>query len=303
LTEKQGQLVLDSLRSNENKKFIATKKYLEAISGSELEVVKFTDSEIWDDLISARDKLFLSSNTTLEDLAQFMVQNRSSHNQSLDSKIINDISVYIRDYSLVWTMYSGFYLEILKKKKIVNTKFGLIIEPWVHSRSNEAQILLNENLIESSVNNHYLNPAGINKNLGFIAISEYSSYNFKSTRVNNSINEIPNLLNYRGFIEKLGNSASIDNLDLTKNETFMLACNLFPYGMVKTYLNEMVEIANDYKSQKLKIKSNADNANGGCDFKRRIEITELKNQKSIQMKSISIKINEMLLGLLDNILS
>lgn len=302
LNKLEQQKIVDSIGIGENKRYLATKKYLEFIKQRKIDLVKFTDLEIWDDLVAARDALLKEISIDMQDLVRPFVENRLNKSHKNDIFVLNDMEKFVSDYSLVWTMYTGKYLEILKKRGIIDTNNALIIEPWTHARSNEGQIALNEYIAKSSPYNLYMDNRGINKNLGFVSIIESSLYNFKSTRVFKLINEIPNNKNYESFIGLLNDDPAISNLDLSQNPTFLLTANYLPYGKAKELLLQMIIISTEFKNRRLKIKQNNVDAYDHSTLNQK-DVSILRKNKSSELKSISLKLNDMLFQMFNYIYS
>lgn len=300
LNNTEKNLILDAIKISENRRFLITKKYIEFVKGKRIDLVKFTDSEIWDDLVKARNVLLDQIGISLKDLVAPFIENRFNHDLKQDINAQNDLKNYIDEYSLVWTMYTGPYLQLLKKLGIISTQNAVIIEPWSHARSNEGQIKLNDTIIQTSSRNHYLGNKGINKNLGFIAISESSEYNFKSTRTSLTISKVPNIQNYKLYFDRLNADSSISNLDLSRNKSFVLASNYLPYGKAKDLLVQMIVISNEYKNRKLKIKNNNLNFLDN-NSRNKEEVRSLRGIKSKEMQNISLRLNDILFAMFEEI--
>ena len=174
LNETEIDKVLKAIKHSEEKRSKATELYLSFIKGKRVQITKVRDIDIFQDLIRSRDSLFDRLNITKEKLTQPMVLNRNITRKIKDSShILNDLYQYIDRYSIVWFMYTGYYLDLLKDKGYVKTDYAIIIEPYSHARSNESESEFKKVMLSSkNGTNNYLVHGGINEKLGFIASSE-----------------------------------------------------------------------------------------------------------------------------------
>lgn len=222
-----------ALEDAEAKRYVATKRYIEYVKRGSVSLIRVVDDEIFDELIKVRDTMLREASVTLHDLKKLY----PSEDGSIDSGAI------------VWGMYTGPYLEMLKAKGYVSTTNGLIIEPWLHAvEETRARKELN-NRIFSVRNNRYLGP-GFNKNLGFVPYMDVTMPDGAATRKSMPIGDIPNVMNYTEFIRQLRNDPNIASVSLCENPAYIWGANLLPYGAAKDALMGMVDISDSYKGMR-----------------------------------------------------
>jgi hypothetical protein len=290
-----------ALQIGESKRQKATKKYLEYILNKKINLTIVKDEDIFEDLIEGRNLLLKSIGTSLEELVEptinRIVKQRKLKNLKNGNGSRSKMLSYIDKYSIVWFMYTGPYLKLLQKKGYVKTPKGLIIEPWEHSSGHEleAKALFNYKVFgKNNGENNYLVEDSINEDLAIIGIDEVSEYNWQKSKLQKYINEVPNLRNYKSFMDLLEMGDS--NLDLTQNISFILGVNYLPYGTCKNYLEEMIQTRDEYRLHRKTYKS--------LDVEDRVqEINLLRSEKSTQMKDLSLKINQELYKVFKHIFS
>lgn len=230
--------IRDAVDIAEQKRLTYTTRYLLYVTKNpNIYVTRFTDEIIVDDLVSIRNEMLTMAGTSVSKL-----QSRYPNEQQS-----------IPGYSLVWTMYTGLYLNLLQEKGVVKNKIALISEPWFHATSEtDAKNEVTLSLFGTSNNprNEYLNPKGINAKLGFIA--NYDILNANSTtrmRVSRPINTMPNELNYQQFIQQMRDTPQIASLTLQENPAFIWGVNLLPYETCKKTLYNMIALRQSYKKE------------------------------------------------------
>lgn len=230
LTKKETNQIENSLRIAELKRFVYTQRYLNYANKCENSIVRVEDRDIWDDLVQIRDEML----------------------RTIGSNVITLINGFpdeeknIPGYSIVWGMYTGLYLNLLKSRGLVSTTNGLIIEPSFHAiGETKAKAYVSDKIFNEE--NNYLVRGGINENLAFAAYAELMFPNGDRMSRRYTIDQIPNPLNYRIFISDLIDNPDRTSLTLTENPVFVWGINLFPYGKTRIALQKMIEIRNAYK--------------------------------------------------------
>ncbi len=286
ITTKQTELyqrIFDSIAIAEEKRFKITKRYVEYIGQKEVNFTQVRDYDIFEELIEARDQLLTLSNTSITELSKKILLNRT---KNPTPKIYKDVSEYVSNYSIVWFMYTGLYLDILKRNKYVNTDYALILEPWSHAKSNEAEAEFNFRVFGAdNGKNNYLVEGGSNEKIGFVALDEVSRFNWKKIKVEDNINTVPNYLNYKEFFDKFlaSNNDKLSNITLADNPAFIMGYNFLPYGKTKALLNGMIKIYENFKHERSIYKMIEDD---DLDLKR-LKIDRLKESTSHEMEKLS----------------
>jgi hypothetical protein len=302
LTKDELSLVENAISINEKRKYEITKQYIEFIVGKPVKFLRVVDRNIYDDLIQVRDNLLLQFDTSINELIaptmNRIIRQNKNKIKFIEKSSRSSMYDYIDKYSLVWIMYTGPYLELLKSKGYVHTEKAVIIEPWSHPSGSEleAKALFNEKIFGSELGiNNYLYPGGINENLGMIGMDEISNYSFAKSKVTDSISDVPNIKNYKIFIEQLQSNESISNLDLVSNRAFFFGVNYNPYGKSRIALLKMIEIRNDYMDIRNIYK------NKYLDIEdMQVEIVKLRSEKSSLIKEASDIVIQELYLLLSN---
>jgi len=288
LNEKEKETVYKSIEFAEKKRYKITKKYIEYVSGKNINLVRIVDKDIFKELVIARDALFNKVGITINDLAKPLLTRllkTSDDELSINIKTKKALIQYIDTSSIVWLMYTGYYVKLLQKHNYIKTPYVIIIEPFSPIHNNESRVLFNH--LVYSGENAYLNKKGINNNLAYIAISESSSYNFNKSTSYLNISQVPNINNYKMFINLLKKDKSINELDLSINEAFQLGFNYLPYGKCKQLLLEMIRIIKEYKKEKKIIKTNIKKDQRSA---RQEKLISLKNNYKNHIYKLSIQV-------------
>lgn len=291
LLNSEQDKIRQSIRISDDRRYKITKRYIEQVQNKKIALTKIIDSDIFSELIKSRDRILNNFNISLVDLGKRLATNRGllkNKNNNDRKAILEDIRFYVNNYSIVMLMYTGYYLEILKKKGYVETAKAIVIEPYSHIQSNEFEgefkgIVFSSN---KGKNNYHIKD-GINENIGFIAVDDVSTYACKRIKLSKSIFEVPNIKNYNKFIDILSSDKNISILDLRHNPVFMCGVNYLPYSKCREALLEMINIRNEYLIRKRKIKYYPENESF-------YEIAELKKNKSLLIyKQALIVLNEL----------
>ena len=291
LLNSEQDKIRQSIRISDDRRYQITKKYIELVQNKKITLTKIIDSDIFSELVLARDKMLNDFNISLVDLGRQLTTNRGllkNKNKNDKKEIQEDINFYINNYIIVMLMYTGYYLEILRAKGYVKTAKAIVIEPYAHVQSNEFEGEFKGAVFSSDKGkNNYHIKGGINENIGFIAMDDVSTYACKRVKLIKSIFNVPNIKNYNKFIDILSTDKNISILDLRNNPVFMYGINYLPYGKCRKALLEMVDIRNEYLIRKRKIKYYPENESF-------YEIKELKKNKSILIyKHALIVLNEL----------
>jgi hypothetical protein len=256
LTDHEKELLDHSIGIAETKRYTITKNYLEYVTGKSINLTRIIDKDIYNNIVSERNKLLEIVGTTIDDLVKPILNRAKTKSKIIDEiamqETLKDLYHYIDSYSLVWLMYTGAYLNILKSKGFIKTPKAIIIEPWSHAFSNEARAVFNANIFKGA--NNYSQAKGLNEDLAFVGIDEASKFNWKQNSATQPISMVPNISNLDQYFNMLDNNLSISSIDLRINESFINGVNYLPYGKCKQILIQMIALRDEYRKDRQKHK-------------------------------------------------
>lgn len=241
LTEHEKTKLDESLHIAEQKRFLFTNRYVTYVRQKDISITRVVDKDIYNGLISVRDEMLDCAGVTLDQLLSKFPDEKTT-----------------RGYSIVWGMYTGPYLALLKNRGYVPSQKGLIVEPWWHATSETRTKKFVNQRIFSNPNNQYLSPNGLNSDLGFVAFADTLAQNGgQRIREAISINACPNPENYRHFIDALSKNPEIMSLSLGNNPAFIWGANFLPFGTCAESLRVMIQIKNQWKQEKELLQRNS----------------------------------------------
>ncbi len=217
LTNKEKVEIDIALDTAETRRYEFTQRYIDYITQRKNNLIRFVDGDIWQDLVRVRNEMLKIAKIDLNKLLKMFPEEIAS----------------IPGYSIVWGMYTGPYLALLKSKGYVSTSKGVIIEPYTHALSEtRSKAYINDQIFGYQTNN-YLVPKGVNKDLGFAAFIDAVSP--KGERLGRiiTLDGLPNFQNYQDFLKRLSEDPRCGALTLSDNPSFIWGVNLFPYGVEK----------------------------------------------------------------------
>lgn len=219
----------DATQVAETIRYECTKRYLEYVTGQDVNLMRVVDKDIYGDLVEVRNAMLDVAGISLYDLITQYPKEQT-----------------LKGYSIVWGMYTGPYLAMLKSKGYVQTQKGLIVEPWMHAVSEtRAKRRVNQRVFDNN-RNPYLKP-GANQDLGYVAYADVMMLNGQRVRQTKPINGVPNKENYQAFIEQLRSNPNSTSVTLTENSAFLWGANLLPFGNTKDILYSMIALKEEYK--------------------------------------------------------
>lgn len=234
LTSSEKDTISNAVAVAEQLRYQYTNRYLKYATGEDATLTRVVDQDIFSELKEVRDQMLEVAELPLQEFKQRFPDGRSE------------------SYSIVWGMYTGPYLDLLKKKGYVADQKAIILEPWWHAfnENNPAKTEVNERVFSR---NPYLASEGINKNIGYVAYAD--AMDNVSDRYRNiyPISAVPNRENYQKFITELSQDPKLVTLDLRNNPAFSWGVNLVPFGKAIIYLNTMVAIKDQWKEEKANI--------------------------------------------------
>jgi len=270
LTGPEKTKIRGAVKEAEEKRFRYIRNYINLVRGSsDTDLTPVIDEDVFGDLVEVRRQMMDIAGISLEKLA-------STFNE--DTKTLDGLSI-------VWGMYIGPYITMLKKKGYISTQMSLIVEPWMHAAAErQSKDYLDEKLFTGK--NEYLQPGGLNENVGLIPYMGISLPNGKRARQAKTISEVPNSTNYRNFLDFLWSDFSMSSgtsLNLSENPVFIWGVNLFPYGSVRSALLKMVDLQIAYKQEKVGVTSSGDSDIQG----KQRKVAELKsNFESLMIPNV-----------------
>jgi hypothetical protein len=265
----------ESLQRAETMRLNMIQKYISYAKGQQMDIRFFSDKDLYEDLVRVRDEMLrIAGIKSIDELVNA-------------SRFVNE-KASIPGYSIVWGMYTGPYMDVLKSRGVIQTSKGMILEPWIHATS--------ETPSKAHVTDKYFRRGGgyledgPNQDLGFSAFYDVMHPNGKRMRTTQNVGFMPNISNYRNFIQMLSQSPSGMNLTLSENDIFMWGANLFPYGNTRLALIDMIAIKDEYKRKRVEMQS----ASGD----RKLLAAELKREYQMRMftsaQVIIIELDQML---------
>ena len=233
LTTQEEVQIAEAMQRAEERRYQTTKRYLSYTTERDIDLRRVVDTDIYGDLVQVRDNMLDTAGISLDELISQYSEEKTT-----------------KGYSIVWGMYTGPYLALLKSKGYVQTPKGLIVEPWMHAVSEtRAKKLVNQRIFGTS-RNSYLTEGGVNQDLGFVAYADVMLPNGQRLRKSAPINAVPNQENYQEFIDQLRDDPTCSSLTLSDNPAFVWGTNLLPFGRTKDILRQMVSIKEIYKQEK-----------------------------------------------------
>lgn len=258
LLQEEVNSIEASIQKAELFRFELTKRYIEYVTGKKPDFLRFTDRDIYSDLVKVRNEMFKAAGISLERLIKMFPEDNG-----------------IEGYSLIWGMYTGPYFALLKQKGIANTSKGVILEPWWHAIGETNSKHYMNVLTYTPFWKNYFQKTGINGDLGFAAYANLMTQNGDLMWVSTPLNQMPNASNYNDFLERNFRQESCQNIDLSQNPAFIWGVNLLPYGRCQQALYEMVRIKDEYKLSKKQITASS------TDKDQTIQsVSQLKNESS-----------------------
>lgn len=265
LSQSEKIQIRDAIREAEEKRLRYTINYINFARGtSDTNLKRVVDEDIYQDLLDVKAQMLDTAGISIHDLAKRYGENE----QTLNS------------LAIVWGMYIGPYVNMLKKKGYVKTEKGLIVEPWMHATSERrSKDYLNSRIFTGI--NEYLTPRGINANVGFVPYADVMFPNGQRARQTRTIASMPTPDNYHTFLESLwggnGNPSSL-SLNLSENPVFIWGVNLFPFGETREVLLKMIELQTEYKNARKAVSDTRDEIT----IKKQ-RVSELKQEYELKM--------------------
>jgi len=273
-----AQTISDAISVAEGRRIKLIQNYISYVTGREPSLSVARDYEIYDGLVAVRDEMLRKAG--FRDLQELM-----------DIPSLQAERPMIPGYSLVWGMYTGMYLTLLKKAGYIdNRKKGLILEPWMHARSETGgKSFVVEGLNKQS--NTMLE--GCNSDVGFTAFYDCIKQDGGRMRLQDPVVRMPNVANFKDFIKLLSSSGDIGSVNLQVNPAFIWGANLLPYGRTRELLYQMIALKNRYRKRRGEIR----NMNGD---KRQIA-KSMKNEYRESISDLSSQVLDKLDQMLVNV--
>lgn len=257
LTEVEKKLIYEAVTESERKRSVATKRYLSLMRNEETELISVHDLAIVDDLESEKAEMYEYLDITQEDLLEIMMRSRVENKSLTEEEIEAKRELYksfLVSNTNIQMMYTGKYLDVLKKHDFVHTKYGIIIEPWYYPSTNEAEAYLFHKLItDREGRDNYFVEGGMNEHVGYFATTGITDFGWNRVRRHKKISEIPNVMNYNNYYDQIL-SANVDNFDLSTNSIFLDAYNFDLNTNTQSLMYKAIHIIEKLRSEKARIK-------------------------------------------------
>jgi len=243
LTSTDKDQIFKAVEEADKKRYQLTQRYISYVTDNpqrEADLKRILDYQIWPELTTARDELIQAAGLSLEQLAAMYQTNVT----------------WIDSMSLVWTMYSQPYFQVLKQGGYIQGEQFLIAEPAEHAQPASAVEAYFTNRIYQKFNRLgvYFYPEGINANTGYVAFIGCIDSRGQNARKNLSLGEIPNLSNWEKMLT--GGQLSPENnlsINIQENKLLLWALNLMPFeSEVQESIIALTKIRQEFNETKKK---------------------------------------------------
>lgn len=227
-----------AIEKSENIRSRMTRRYLQFVTGnSSLPFQRIVDEDIWEDLEMAKAETFAAIRLSEKRLCRLFPREEP----------------IIKSASLVWSMYSQPYFEVLRENGFISKKNVFIVEPSLHAwTDNRAANEVVQRIYQNK--GRYLDPNGINANTGFIAFIECVTESGVNVRKNLAVGEVPNISNWKQLFEN-GPLSLEKNLVIEprENKLFLWGVNFLPFGTTRDCLLRLVSLQEEFIQEKGRI--------------------------------------------------
>ena len=225
-------------------RYLITERYLRMVTQNQgLKLARIPDYAITEELKLVRDELLNSVGLSLTSLKK----KYPTESHSADGT------------SLVLTMYSQPYIELLRQKGYFSSsrKNALIAEPVTHAWGNTR--LVSDIISAVHRNEGIYFEDGVNPKVGQIAYVESVTGNNKTTRRDLDCSQVINISNWEVLFSS-GELTPDRNVFLNpaQNQLFVLRANLCPVGRVMEILQQLIEVQSSYKLEKEAVSAELD---------------------------------------------
>lgn len=248
LSEEERNAIESAVENAEITRAQITKKYLAYITGNENIVFqRVIDEDVWAGLERARNEMLRRAGLPLDLLQKRYPNERFTLPYS----------------SLVWTMYSEPYFDMLRQEGYMKAKRAYIVEPSLHATvETQSDSEMAINIYQSR--GIYQDPRGFNANTGFIAYLECVDGEGKNVRKGLCIGDVPNIVNWQNLFKEGGLLDPEKNATLTpsENQLFLWGANLLPFRQVRQALLALAQLQDTFKEEKKRLNGNGQNNEG-----------------------------------------
>jgi len=274
----EKEKIFKACEKTELKKFQLIGKYLKYISNTKIKLTHIKDTDIQNILVKSRDTVYKKTDINTEKIVE-VIKSYIKDNKSFNEK---EALNYINNYSLVWTLFTGVFWDLMYKNKVINKEKIIITVPWdmTYPSDNDGKSYFNDDVFSNE--NKYLE-TGINKNVSCIAIAQPSSFNHKIDIANKPISQVPNVLNWENWIKELKKEEI--KLNLEENLVYMAGANYLPHRVNRggyDLLKGMQNIEQRYMKERKNIKNGQNRKTKINNLKKKL----LKEAKPIQKEII-----------------
>ncbi|MFC2169596.1 hypothetical protein ACFLRM_03375 [Acidobacteriota bacterium] len=249
LKNNEKQKIYDSVREANKRRYKIIKKYIEHLIQKPINLTSIIDLDIYEDINIQKKKFMKETGIKNNEFAEMLIKRSQDKDQKEFG--LKHMEQYIDQYLAVMFLYTGEFLSLLQRKQHIKTPKAIIMEPWSHAGTTYIEKEFNFKVFgKNNGKNNHLVEGGKAENLAFIAMDEVGQYEMKNSKKHTTISMMPNILNYKDFIEKLNDDSTISSLDLTINRSFLEGFNYLPYGKCREALLNMIRIRDDYRNKR-----------------------------------------------------
>ena len=234
LTTDESSEIEAAISDAEDTRELLTNRYLQAcLENSESNIIRYNDYDISKELKEARNKLLRTA--------------------GLQPNWMTSQDPTIPNASLVWAMYSEPYFDMLRRKKIIESRKVLIVEPAFHAYpETQPHRLVTDRIYQEK--GIYFDSDGLNPNTGFVAFIECLDERGFNIRRSKPAGLVPNISNWEGMFytgQQFDpyNEASL-TINPTSNPLFLWGLNIYPCGKTLDALFNLIKVQQDYKELK-----------------------------------------------------
>lgn len=226
-------LISEAVEQAEVARHRMTGRYLQRLTGNaDLNLVRVPDYEIFDDLERARDDLLSRANVRPRDI---FYKHESGEFNSI---------------TLVWSMFSQTYFDLLKAKGYVSPERDtfLMVVPITHAWADTRTATDLAGRVQQKAGIYFRE--GINDRTGLVAYPECTTSKRSVRRLLNC-SEVPSISNWQAMLAETGALGVEQNGEISpvNNQLFLWGLNLLPAGDTLRALDDLVTASQDFDQE------------------------------------------------------
>lgn len=236
ISSQEQEKIAQAVANAEQMRAEMTSRYLQYVTGNEdISFKRIVDDDIWDDLRYAQVDTFSRIGLSVEKL----------------QRMFPDEAETTKSKSLIWSMYSEPYFDVLRNKEIISKPTVFVVEPILHAvGDNKSGKEVARRIYQDQ--GIYFDKRGMNPNTGFIAYLGCFTPDKNDIKDQFSAGEVTNVSNWRSLFSGGGrlNPDNNRDTDLSKNLLFVEGLNMLPFGVCQKKLLELVSLQQRFKEEK-----------------------------------------------------